>query len=180
MDGDSGSHTRVSRPFDERVGSIKSIREIWIIVHIPQSIVAGEECDTWWWDLLVGIQIPVVVVDIVRMVVEDVSFVQSEREYRSRESTIRPYLISILIEYDISLRIDMSEHILDPSIVRERPVEERCDTGESLSHFLHTDCPLACRCHSCIYLTRCLEISFGLFEYLFVLYDPVRRVHYPD
>ena len=93
--------------------------KIWIIVHISQSIVTREECDTWWWDLLVGIQIPVVVVDIVRMVVEDVSFVQSEREYRSRESTIGPNLISILIEHDISLRIGMTEHILDLSIVRE-------------------------------------------------------------
>ncbi len=92
--------------------------EVWIVVHIPEPIVTSQECDTWWWDLLVGIQIPVVVVHIIGSIVEDISLVQGKRVDRTWESPIRPYLISILIEHDIPLGIGMSEHILDTRIIR--------------------------------------------------------------
>ena len=52
--------------------------EIWIIVHISEPIAISEECDTRWWDLLVGIEIPVVIIYIISMIIENIPLVKSE------------------------------------------------------------------------------------------------------
>lgn len=43
------SDSRVTRTLDESIGLIESDTEVWIIVHISESIVVGEERKSWWW-----------------------------------------------------------------------------------------------------------------------------------
>ena len=52
--------------------------EVWIIVHISETIGIREECNAWRGDLFVGIEIPIIVVDIISSIVEDISLVESK------------------------------------------------------------------------------------------------------
>lgn len=52
--------------------------KVWIIVHISESISIREESDSWRWDFFVGIEIPIIVVDIISSIVEDISLVEGK------------------------------------------------------------------------------------------------------
>lgn len=52
--------------------------KVWIIVHISETIGIREESDSWRWDFFVGIEIPIVVVDIISSIVEDISLVEGK------------------------------------------------------------------------------------------------------
>jgi hypothetical protein len=119
MDRDTTRDSRLSRPLDEAIGSIKGRAKVWIIVHISESIVIREKSDPWRWDLLVWIEIPVVVVDVILSIVEDITIVESRRHDTPWESSIGSDLITILVEYYISRWILMSEEREDIRLMIE-------------------------------------------------------------
>ena len=114
------------------------------------------------------------------MIIEYISLIYSERQNRTGESSIRSYLISILIEYDISLRVGISEHIEDIFLIFERPIEDTCESRYSFSYFLHTDSTFSCGSYSSIEISCCREFISSLFEDSLMFSDPISWIGYPE
>ena len=180
MDRYPGCHTRITRSFDKVIGSIERITEVWVIVHISESIVTGQECDTWGRDLLVGIEIPVIVVDIIRSEVEDITLIEGKWEDRARESSIGSDLISILVEYDISLWIGTSEHRENLILMTQYLCRYTSYTSDYFSGTLEFPCSLTCRFYTRISESRSDEFSIGWLEYLSIDLEVFCRILYPE
>lgn len=178
MDGYSSRHTRIPRLLDKSICLIERLMKVWIIVHISESVGICEESDSWRWDFFVGIEIPIIVVDIISSIVENISLVESKWENRSRESTIGTYLITILIEYNISLGVSMPEHIENIFLVIDSPVEETCNEWKSFSDILHPESPLSGWSHSSIDLSSLDKLCSSLFECRCILFEPIGWIRY--
>ena len=113
MDGYPCRDRRISRSFDEGIGFLEGLSEVWVVVHISEPIGIREECEPWRRDFLVRIEIPVIVVDIIRTVVEDIPLIESKGDDTPWKSPIRTDLITILIEYYISFWSFMPEECED-------------------------------------------------------------------
>lgn len=113
MDRYPGRDRRISRSFDEGIGFLEGLPEVWIVVHISESIGIREERESWRRDFFVWIEVPVIVVHIIRTVVEDISFIEGKGDNTPWESPIRTDLITILIEYYISFWSFMPEECED-------------------------------------------------------------------
>ena len=96
-------HCRISGFLDKGICLLECISKVWIIVHVSKSIVSWDESKSWRREFLVWVEIPVIVVDVIRTEVFDISLIYCKCDDTSWESTIGSDLITILIEDDISL-----------------------------------------------------------------------------
>lgn len=176
----SSSYTCISRFFDKSVCLVEGFMEIWIIIHISETIGVSKKCDTWWWNFFVGIEIPIIIVDIIPVVIQNISFIESEWEYWSRKSSIGSYLITILIEYNISLWVRVAEHIQDIFLIIQSPIEETCNKWKSFSDFLHSHSSLPCWNYASIDLSSVYEFCSSLFKGTGILFEPIRWICYSE
>ena len=126
----------IPRFFDKCICFFESIPKIWIIVHISQSIIIRKKRKSWRRDFLCWIEIPIIVIDIILTIIEDISFIECKRKDGSWKSTIRSYFITVLIEYNVSFRIVMSKQAKDVLLIREIEREDVCKRLESTTNIL--------------------------------------------
>lgn len=102
----------IPRSLDKVICLFESETKVWIIIYISESIVIWKERESWRRDFFVWIEVPVIVIDIIRSEIKDISFVEGKCDNRSWKSSICTDFITILIENHIPLWLFMSEHFL--------------------------------------------------------------------
>lgn len=176
MDRDPRRDRRIPRLLDEGIRFFERVMEVRIIVHISETIIPRDERESWRWEFLVGVEIPVIVVDVIHTIVEDIPFVEGEGDDTARKSPIRTDLIAILIEDDIAFWLVVTEHRENILFMRLIEIQDRSEFLQcigDMKHFIlaiRIDRTNTSKCLTCI-----IE---GLTEFCnrsMIPFEPIRR-----
>ena len=179
MYSNSGSDSSLSRSLDKSIRLIECLMKIGIIVHITETVVVSQKSNPRRRDFLIRIEIPIIIIHIISAIIKDISFIESKWQYRSRETSICSYFITVLIEDDISLRIGMSEHIENIFLIIEWPIQDSCKFTKSKSNWLHLESSFTRRTNTTINISWYYKLIPCLSQIILVIYNPISWIRYP-
>ena len=109
IDGNHGIDAVESGFFHEKSDFFGRIAEIGVVVRIADSEISAVSLESAWRRFFVGIEFPVVIVDIAFFELLHLPFVEFKRENASRESAVGSKLVLILVENHIPFRFRIAE-----------------------------------------------------------------------
>ncbi len=143
----------VTRTFYKIICLLQSQTKIWIIIHISESIILGQKSETWWWLFLIRIEVPIIIIDIIASQIKNISLIESKYNDRTWEATIRTYLITILIQNQISYRFIVSEEFKKLFLMSDSICEVLHSPWEENSDIMHFCCKFRTCCNMLIYIS---------------------------
>lgn len=125
--------TRFSRFLDETIRFLETVTKEGVICDITEAEVSElfESCGR---DFNMRKKIPVVIVDIIFTIVEDIPLIECERKNRSGEASVCSDLVTILIEYDVLHRFSITEHSEHVSLMFEKESAISCQVSECFTN----------------------------------------------